>query len=221
MFWPWGETPVTPRRAISIVFMFYQTCLVSSADMTTASSVVTTVVLSRGRCHKPVFHPCNNAWQEGGAFSARRGSSRRCSACRQPSHSKVTRQCRLARAKWNAEFIGSRLLRIDRLTWWTVALVRAVDGRPVDVDGSAAILKREHHSNVSNLLNAAFRNVCCSISYISLAVLPSFQQNLMQTHCCFSTSIFAMPRREKHACTVDQLTHGWGNPPRAPLATSC
>jgi hypothetical protein len=38
-------------------------------------------------------------------------------------------------------------------------------------------------------LNAVSLNACCSISYVSAAVLPSFWQNFMQTRCSFSTSI--------------------------------
>jgi hypothetical protein len=34
------------------------------------------------------------------------------------------------------------------------------------------------------------RITCCSISYVSVAVLPSFWQNLMQTRCSFNTSIW-------------------------------
>jgi hypothetical protein len=38
-------------------------------------------------------------------------------------------------------------------------------------------------------LNAVSPNACCSISYVSVAVLPSFWQKLMQTRCSFNTSI--------------------------------
>jgi hypothetical protein len=38
----------------------------SSAEVTTVSSIVTTFVLSQGCGHKPMIHPCDNAWQEGG-----------------------------------------------------------------------------------------------------------------------------------------------------------
>jgi hypothetical protein len=50
-------------------------------------------------------------------------------------------------------------------------------------------LNQEYHSNVLDRLNAVSPNVCCSISYVSVAVLPSFWQNLMQTRCSFNTSI--------------------------------
>jgi hypothetical protein len=49
-------------------------------------------------------------------------------------------------------------------------------------------LNREYHSNVLDRLNAVSPNAC-SISYVSVAVLPSFWQNLMQTRCSFNTSI--------------------------------
>jgi hypothetical protein len=49
-------------------------------------------------------------------------------------------------------------------------------------------LNRECHSNVLDQLNVS-PNACCSISYDSVAVLPSFWQNLMQTRCSLNTSI--------------------------------
>jgi hypothetical protein len=50
-------------------------------------------------------------------------------------------------------------------------------------------LNREYHSYVLDRLNAVSLNACCSISYVSVAVLSSFWQNLMQTRCSFNTSI--------------------------------
>jgi hypothetical protein len=68
----------------------------------------------------------------------------------------------------------------------------AVDGLPVCGLSSMDVrpfLNREYHSNVLDRLNAVSPNACCSISYVSVAVLPSFWQNLMQTRCSFNTSI--------------------------------
>jgi hypothetical protein len=50
-------------------------------------------------------------------------------------------------------------------------------------------LNWEYHSDVLDRLNAVSPNACCSIWYVSVAVLPSFWQNLMQTRCSFNTSI--------------------------------
>jgi hypothetical protein len=50
-------------------------------------------------------------------------------------------------------------------------------------------LNREYYSNVLDQLNAVSPNACCSISYVSVAILPSFWQNFMQTRCSFNTSI--------------------------------
>jgi hypothetical protein len=50
-------------------------------------------------------------------------------------------------------------------------------------------LNREYHSNVLDRLNAVSPNACCSISYVSVAILSSFCQNLMQTRCSFNKSI--------------------------------
>jgi hypothetical protein len=50
-------------------------------------------------------------------------------------------------------------------------------------------LNWEYHANVFDQLNTVSPNACCSISYVSVAVLPSFWQNLMQTCCLFNTSI--------------------------------
>jgi hypothetical protein len=50
-------------------------------------------------------------------------------------------------------------------------------------------LNREYHTNVLVRLNAVSPNASCTISYVSVAILPSFLQNLMQTRCSFNTSI--------------------------------
>jgi hypothetical protein len=50
-------------------------------------------------------------------------------------------------------------------------------------------LNQEYHSNVLDRLNAVSPNACCSISHVSVAVSPSFWQNLMQTRCSFNTYI--------------------------------
>jgi hypothetical protein len=70
--------------------------------------------------------------------------------------------------------------------------LRAVDGRPVCGPSSMDVrpfLNREYHSNVLDRLNAVSPNACCSISYVSVAVLPSFWNNFMQTRCSFNTPI--------------------------------
>jgi hypothetical protein len=46
----------------------------------------------------------------------------------------------------------------------------------------------EYHSNVLDWLSAVSPNAC-NILYVSVAVLPSFWQNVMQTCCSFITSI--------------------------------
>jgi hypothetical protein len=82
--------------------------------------------------------------------------------------------------------------RITALTRSTVSLVCAVDGRPVCGSSSMDVrpfLNQEYHSNALDRLNAVSPNACSSISYVSVAVLPSFWQNLMQTRCFFNTSI--------------------------------
>jgi hypothetical protein len=69
--------------------------------------------------------------------------------------------------------------------------LRAVDGRPVCGSSSMDVrsfLNREDSSNVLDRLNAVFPTACCSISYVSVAVLPSYWRNLMQTSCSFNTS---------------------------------
>jgi hypothetical protein len=81
---------------------------------------------------------------------------------------------------------------ITALTRSTVLLVGAVDGQPVCGSSSMDVrpfLNREYHSNVLDQLNAVSLNAYCSISYVSVAILPSFWQNLMQTRCSFNTSI--------------------------------
>jgi hypothetical protein len=65
----------------------------------------------------------------------------------------------------------------------------AIDGRPVCGSSSMDVrpfLNREYHSNVLERLNAVSPNACCSISYVSVAVLPSF----WQMHVAPSTNPF-------------------------------
>jgi hypothetical protein len=50
-------------------------------------------------------------------------------------------------------------------------------------------LNREYHSIVFDRLNAVSLNTCCSILYVSVAVLPSFWQNLCK-HVAPSTHPF-------------------------------
>jgi hypothetical protein len=88
--------------------------------------------------------------------------------------------------------VRRRFPRITALTRPTVSLFRAVDGRPVCGSSSMDVrpfLNREYHSHVLDRLNSVSPNACCSISYVSVAVSPSFWQNLMQTRCSFNTSI--------------------------------
>jgi hypothetical protein len=61
---------------------------------------------------------------------------------------------------------------------WPVCGSLLMDVRP--------FLNREYHSDVLDRLNAVPR---CGISYVSVAVLPSFWQTLMQTHFSLNTSI--------------------------------
>jgi hypothetical protein len=116
--------------------------------------------------------------------------------CRHAFRSKILPQYRLAYAKLSSSAISlivkRQFPRITALTRSTVSLVRAVDGRPVCGSSSMDVrpfLSLEYHSNVLDRLNAVSSNACCSISYVSVAVLPSFWQNLMQTRCSFNTSI--------------------------------
>jgi hypothetical protein len=87
--------------------------------------------------------------------------------------------------------IKCRFPRITALTRSTVSLVHAVDGRPVCGSLSMDVrpfLNREYHSSVLDGLNTVSLNACCNISYVSVVILPSFWQNLMQTRCSFNTS---------------------------------
>jgi hypothetical protein len=81
---------------------------------------------------------------------------------------------------------------ITALSWSTVPLVHAVYGLPVcgsSLMDMRPFLNWEYHSVVLDRLNAVSPNACCSISYVSVAVKPSFWQNLMQTRCSIHTSI--------------------------------
>jgi hypothetical protein len=71
--------------------------------------------------------------------------------------------------------------------------------------------------NVLNRLNAVSPNACCSISYVSMAVLPSFWQNLMQTRWSFNTSISQYDEGTNTIALSNQLTHYWVKLPSAPL----
>jgi hypothetical protein len=88
--------------------------------------------------------------------------------------------------------VKRRFPRITALTQSTVSLVCAIGGRPAC--GSSLMdvqpfLNWKYHSDVLDRLNAVSPNACFSISYVSVAVLPCFWQNLMQTLCSFNTSI--------------------------------
>jgi hypothetical protein len=85
--------------------------------------------------------------------------------------------------------VKRRFPRITVLTQSTVLLVRAATCVWIIVDGRAAILNREYRSYVLDRLSAVSPNACCRISYVSVAVLPSFWRNLMQTRCSFNTSV--------------------------------
>jgi uncharacterized membrane protein YccF (DUF307 family) len=81
---------------------------------------------------------------------------------------------------------------ITALTWSTVSLVRTVDGWPVCESTSMDMqpfLNQVYHSNVLDQLNTVSVNACCCISYVSVAILSSLWQNLMQTCCSINTSI--------------------------------
>jgi hypothetical protein len=87
--------------------------------------------------------------------------------------------------------VKCRFPRITALTRSAVSLVRAVDGRPVwrsSLMDVQAFLNREYYSDVLDRLMAVPPNAC-SIVCVSVAVSPSFWQNLMQTCCSFNTSI--------------------------------
>jgi hypothetical protein len=87
--------------------------------------------------------------------------------------------------------IKRRFPWITALTQSTVLLVCTVDDRSVCDSSSVDVrpfLNWEYHSNVLDRLNAISPNAC-SISYVSVAVLPSFWQNFMQIRCSFNTSI--------------------------------
>jgi hypothetical protein len=143
------------------------------------------------------------------------------------SHSKILRQYRLACAKRQVEFISNLSVRQTSVpTDYCIDTVNNLVGsrcwcRPVCGSLSMDVrpfLNREYHSNVLDRLNAVSPNACCSISYVSVAVLTSFWQNLMQTRCSFNTSISQYDGgRDKHDCTVDQLTDDWVKLQPAPL----
>jgi hypothetical protein len=81
--------------------------------------------------------------------------------------------------------------RWGRNSWFTRPSA-SKDGRPVCGSSSMDVqpfLNRWYHSSVLDRINAVSPNACCNISYVSVAVLPSFWQNLMQTRCSFNTSI--------------------------------
>jgi hypothetical protein len=65
--------------------------------------------------------------------------------------------------------------------WWPACVWIIVDGR-------VAIFKL---GIPLKCLGSTQRspNACCSISHVSVAVLPIFWENLIQTRCCFNTSI--------------------------------
>ena len=79
-------------------------------------------------------------------------------------------------------------------------------------NGRQLQLKHKFHSDVLNTLNAVTPNNWCSILYVSVAMLPSFQHSLIQTHC--SISMFTsqcnggkhMHFRPPHSCQLTEST---------------
>jgi hypothetical protein len=104
----------------------------------------------------------------------------------------------LACARWQVEFISNLsdcqtlvptdycIDMVNNLVgsrcWWMACVWLIVDGR-------AAIFKSGIPLRYLGPTQHCLSDLCCSISYISVAVLPSFWQNLMQTRCSFNTSI--------------------------------
>jgi hypothetical protein len=116
--------------------------------------------------------------------------------------------------------VKRRFPRITALTQSTVSLVRAVDGRPVCGSSSMDVrpfLNREYHSHVLDRLNAVSPNACCSISYLFCGRLTKFLAELDANTLLLQHIHFTIRRRDKHDCTVDQLTHDWVKLPSAPL----
>jgi hypothetical protein len=64
--------------------------------------------------------------------------------------------------------------------------------------------------NVLERLNAVSPNSCCSISYVSVAVLPSFWKNLMRASCSFNTSFSQYDGGTNTlALLINSLTNEW------------
>jgi hypothetical protein len=180
----------------------------SSAKVMAASSIVTTFALSQGHSHKLMIHSLwyclARRWRHFRHVAAVRGTL---------SHGVLSylvweadtrlipRSC--FGIAWHVQndklsssaislIVKHRFPQITALTRSTVSLVRAVYGRPVCGSWSMDMrpfLNRKYYSNILDRLNAVSPNACCSISYVSVAVLPSFWQNLVQTRCSFSTSV--------------------------------
>jgi hypothetical protein len=81
----------------------------------------------------------------------------------------------------------------------TFSIALLVLGRPGRLSSSndtQPALKREFHSKASVRLKECSPKASRSISWVSVADLPSFTQNLMQTHCSTLPSTAAKGKHE-------------------------
>jgi hypothetical protein len=80
----------------------------------------------------------------------------------------------------------------------TFSVVLLVLGRPEHLSSTDTrlALKRECHSKIAVWLKECYPKAFQSISNVSVADLPSFTQNLMQTHCSILPSIAHITKHE-------------------------
>jgi hypothetical protein len=92
----------------------------------------------------------------------------------------------------------------------TFSIVLLVLGLPERSSSSAdtrPALKHEHHSKTAVQLKECYPKATRSISRVSVADLPSFMQNLMQTHCLILPSIAERMKHGSRKSTCVKTMH--------------
>lgn len=103
--------------------------------------------------------------------------------------------------------VKRRSLHTRAFTLAIMFSLREVDGRPERGSLSAdsrPSLNRRNHSKTRARLIASSANAVFIISYVSVPVLPSLKQNLMQIRCSMFSVIFSF--RQTHATTPNERT---------------
>jgi hypothetical protein len=197
MLWRWERNSWCTRlsaskKAISIFSTFDRTCLAFFGRVDDDICCLRFVVIN------PWFISCDNTWQESSVtfgtlqqfeagwsvwfvWEAREQVLPTRISFHDPA-SVLLGTCQMTRWGYQQSLWSQTSVRTDycidtvnsfvgSCRWWPACVW-------IIVDGLRPFLNMEYHSKILDRLNAVSPNAGCGISYVSLAVLPSFWQNL-------------------------------------------